>query len=363
MKRKYNYKKKPVSPFSREFWIAKGYSVEEADYERNSRRPIRKEYWIKKGYSEEEAIQMAIDTKISNNKKGAEKLSMRSDHDIRMHSHRCIEFYTSRGFTEEEGKKAISKLQSTFSLEKCILKYGKDDGIKRWNARQEKWLSTIKERFTGEDLVKFNASKNAIIIKEGENLADLIDRLNSSRGMKIVGSLDELVEIIEGDVREYSDKRYRTVDSFIEYYVPKIQCEIVGGVDKVREAIKHLFIFPKNFIFLPSTNNRSAFPSIKMWTDKGLLRSSYEIYFYEKVIEILGDDIESDMMIDKQYPNSNFRYDFLMPNGDYVEICPMMEKYEDYTLKMEKKKKLFSCILLKNEREINEYINNYKCNY
>ena len=70
------------SVYSREFWLGKinpntnkNYTINEADFERNSRRPIRKEYWIKKGYSTEDAINLAVEAKIKNNKKGAKKIS------------------------------------------------------------------------------------------------------------------------------------------------------------------------------------------------------------------------------------------------------------------------------------------------
>ena len=49
------------------------HNVLEADFERNSRRPIRKEYWVAKGYSEEEAVNLAINAKNVNNIKGAMK--------------------------------------------------------------------------------------------------------------------------------------------------------------------------------------------------------------------------------------------------------------------------------------------------
>jgi len=44
---------------------------------------------------------------------------------------------------EVEAKKLLSERQSTFSLEKCIKKYGVEEGTKRWNKRQEKWLKSF----------------------------------------------------------------------------------------------------------------------------------------------------------------------------------------------------------------------------
>lgn len=54
-----------------------------------------------------------------------------------------IEYYLNKGLNEEDAKKALSERQSTFSKEKCIEKYGKEDGFKIWMNRQEKWLDSL----------------------------------------------------------------------------------------------------------------------------------------------------------------------------------------------------------------------------
>ena len=54
-----------------------------------------------------------------------------------------IEYYFNQGMSEEEAKKALKDRQSTFSLEKCIKKYGEVEGVKRFSERQQKWLKTL----------------------------------------------------------------------------------------------------------------------------------------------------------------------------------------------------------------------------
>lgn len=146
-----NTKKGKVSPYSKEFWTSRinpdtgmHYTDCEADYERNSRRPIRKEYWLKKGYDETESIKLAKEKKEKNNTKGAEK-SKNNNAVQKVSSKRCIEYWTIRGFSEAEAKENISKEQTTFSLEKCIEKYGEDGGKQRWLDRQEKWHNSYKK--------------------------------------------------------------------------------------------------------------------------------------------------------------------------------------------------------------------------
>lgn len=53
-----------------------------------------------------------------------------------------LEYYTTRGFSVVEADILRKQRQSTFSLELCINKYGKEKGIECWINRQEKWLES-----------------------------------------------------------------------------------------------------------------------------------------------------------------------------------------------------------------------------
>ena len=69
----------------------------------------------------------------------------REDFDeIKLASNTTLEYYLSKGMSEDEAKHALRKRQTTFSLEKCIEKYGEAEGTKRFKERQEKWLSNFK---------------------------------------------------------------------------------------------------------------------------------------------------------------------------------------------------------------------------
>ena len=69
-----------------------------------------------------------------------------------------IEYYLKKGYSEEESKKLLSERQSTFSLEKCISKHGKDEGTKIFNQRQEKWLNTLNNK-PQEEIDDINSRK------------------------------------------------------------------------------------------------------------------------------------------------------------------------------------------------------------
>jgi hypothetical protein len=56
-----------------------------------------------------------------------------------------LQYYLDRGYNEEESTKLLKERQTTFSLEKCIEKYGDVVGHERWMGRQEKWLNNYKK--------------------------------------------------------------------------------------------------------------------------------------------------------------------------------------------------------------------------
>lgn len=54
-------------------------------------------------------------------------------------------YWINLGYSEEEAKVKVSQRQTTFTLEKCIEKYGEEEGTKRWVERQDKWISSFKK--------------------------------------------------------------------------------------------------------------------------------------------------------------------------------------------------------------------------
>ena len=73
-----------------------------------------------------------------------------------------ISYYTSRGHTEEEAKKLLSERQRTFSLEKCVEKYGEEKGREDWEARQKKWQESLDKLPEKEKLRILKAKASAI---------------------------------------------------------------------------------------------------------------------------------------------------------------------------------------------------------
>lgn len=63
-----------------------------------------------------------------------------------------IEYYLNKGFDLETSKKLLSERQSTFSLEKCLKKFGEIEGLNIFKNRQEKWQNTLNSKTDFEKL-------------------------------------------------------------------------------------------------------------------------------------------------------------------------------------------------------------------
>ncbi len=119
---------------SKQMLADKGYSEE--DIKRICLTPTNSKFWVNKGYSENDSKDI-----ISKNQIVAAK---QVDFEKRLIPSN-IEYWVEKGFNYEQSKKLVSERQRTFSLEICIKKYGEEDGLKRFNDRQIKWLSNYKK--------------------------------------------------------------------------------------------------------------------------------------------------------------------------------------------------------------------------
>ena len=63
-----------------------------------------------------------------------------------------VDYYLNKGFTLQEAEAELSKRQSTFSLDLCIQKYGKELGVQKFKDRQNKWQATLNNKTDEEKL-------------------------------------------------------------------------------------------------------------------------------------------------------------------------------------------------------------------
>lgn len=104
-------------------------STNRTEQERKESSPFSKEFYIKRGLSEED--RKKFNENVANN---------------RMYNTR-LDYYINKGMSEEEAHKALYNRQATFSLYKCIQKYGEEKGLEIFNERQKKWNKKLQKSF------------------------------------------------------------------------------------------------------------------------------------------------------------------------------------------------------------------------
>jgi hypothetical protein len=58
-------------------------------------------------------------------------------------SNNQVQYWIDRGYSEDESKVKVSERQKTFTLDKCIEKYGEEEGKKVYTDRQNKWQNSL----------------------------------------------------------------------------------------------------------------------------------------------------------------------------------------------------------------------------
>lgn len=116
-----------------------GYTKTCMECSKKIRFPSKKEYWIYRGFGSEESIK-----KVKEFQKSQSKKVKNHKNDV------SIDYYTKMGYTKLESLEKIKVRQSTFSLEICVKKYGKEEGRKIWMNRQIKWQKTLNNKSEGE---------------------------------------------------------------------------------------------------------------------------------------------------------------------------------------------------------------------
>ncbi len=69
-----------------------------------------------------------------------------------------LEYWLNKGYSEEEAKKKLSERQRTFTLEKCIEKYGEEEGKRIYEDRQRRWIRSLYNR-SEQEMFDINKSK------------------------------------------------------------------------------------------------------------------------------------------------------------------------------------------------------------
>lgn len=86
-----------------------------------------------------------------------------------------IKYWINKGYSEEEAKQKVSERQNTFTLEKCIAKYGREEGTRRYVERQKNWSAKIEEMYQQGMFCKVPHTQNSSIYSKFEK--DMVDSI------------------------------------------------------------------------------------------------------------------------------------------------------------------------------------------
>jgi hypothetical protein len=233
-----------------------------------------------------------------------------------------VEYWLNKGFSPQESKNKVSERQRTFSKKICIEKYGEKKGLEVFNERQIKWVnSLINNPFYSE----INKNKNAYKY-DSKNILDLIQNAFFSENIKktITDNInvENINDFILNIINTIDIKRYSDIQPFI--YSKLIQAKF--NTDK--ETIRKIFYEKTSFDLDQQTYGKIVY-------HRGIRFKSYKEYEIAKFLE--KKNVE--YFYEKNYPNSNFKYDFYLPEKNvYVEYYGMLDNKNDEKLNSYQKK-------------------------
>ena len=92
-----------------------------------------------------------------------------------------LSYWIDKGFSENEANEKLKERQATFSLEKCIAKYGIEEGTKRWKQRQENWLNTLNSK-SDDEKSEINKKKDWTRNKTSEEIEKILSKRKTGAG-------------------------------------------------------------------------------------------------------------------------------------------------------------------------------------
>lgn len=181
-------------------------------------------FWINRGWSEIDTISKIKDLQKKNSNKKTEKLKTRqklNDNSWKTEFNTTPEYFVKKfGVNMIEAQKMLTERQKTFSLDKCIKKYGEVDGQLVFKDRQDKWIHTLSLK-SPEEKMQINCKRNVTL---GKASKESLKIFNPLRKFLLSTGLFHDDEIYLG----VDDKKEWFLSSFDKFYsydfcVPKLK--------------------------------------------------------------------------------------------------------------------------------------------
>ena len=149
-----NFKNKTEIGFGKntcvlKYWTIRGWNNEESKAKQKEslfgNQWPNTEFWLRRGYTKIEAKKNISKKQSDRSKLISDKYTSDEIQQLKGYPN-SIEYWLDKGFSIEESKLKLKEKQSTFSLDKCIKKYGEVKGTEIWHQRQTKWQNTLKSK-------------------------------------------------------------------------------------------------------------------------------------------------------------------------------------------------------------------------
>ena len=341
-----------MTPYTIKYWTDKGHSKEDAMYQISIRRIYNKNYWIHR-FGEKIGMEKYYEF-ITKGTKGKKR-----DAEYRKTNRRCKEYWKNLGMSDSEAIDKISKIQSTFSLEKCLEKWGNVLGKKKFENRQKKWQHSMLDKSICE-INKINKKKDSqsidFFIRMYGNcwVEKFLDR-KVGRG--------EIGNLIRKCVREFKTKKefvYKFHEISPKFMVLRriLQSKIIQKIysippDEINDTFLEMLKTYGVYEWKPAQFGQELeYDGIKY-------KSSGEV----EIANFLNIN-KVRFEYNKKYPNQNrYYYDFFLTDfGYYIEYSGMSGK-SFYDKRIENKRKMcleygFKCYISKDITRIKDKILN-----
>lgn len=144
--------------------------VSEQEIKENS--PFCKEFYEKRGLTE----------------KDRQEFILRAEADRNIDTR--LDYYLKLGMDLKDAKEALAERQRTFTLEKCIEKYGEVEGRRKWENRQEKWAKIMKIKYENGEYDK--TPHNLLDSLSSQIEQEFVTKLHIEMGLDINESYNAL---------------------------------------------------------------------------------------------------------------------------------------------------------------------------
>jgi hypothetical protein len=130
-----------------------------------------------------------------------------------------IDYWARRGMPEDEARQRVHDRQVTFSLEKCIERYGNETGLRVWKDRQEKWKSKVfnKETYIGGGTSALASNMILEVLKQGKS----IDTLKFGKDEKFISDIDN-DKVYKYDLTNTKNKRIIEINGVFWHCKPEL---------------------------------------------------------------------------------------------------------------------------------------------